>query len=207
MASKFIVFEGLDGCGKTTQAKLLCDRLNQKGIKAQFTAEPTNGESGKLIRRILGGEIKADTPTIAALFAADRVYHNQNPQSGINKLLSDGITVVSDRYYYSSMAYQGIDSDFDWVKSINIDCPYIRKPDICIFLEAPEHVCLDRIRAGRDESQIEIYENEQALRKIKQRFDDVFSSLKNENIVRLSAEGSIEDIAERIDKALSLKLF
>lgn len=197
MQGKFIVFEGIDGCGKTTQAKLLCDYLNENGINAQFTAEPTEYETGKFIRKILGGEIKAETPVIAALFTSDRINHNLHLDSGINALLEQGITVVSDRYYYSSMAYQGVDSDFDWVKSINIDCPYIRKPDICFFLEAPEQVCLERIHCGRDESDIEIYENEQALKKIKKRFDDVFDSL-DDRVERINAVGSISEIADKI---------
>lgn len=195
---RFIVIEGLDGCGKTTQGKLLTETLQARGIPAVFTAEPTTSETGKLIRRILSGEVQSDPATTAALFAADRIRHNLRAQDGICAQIEKGCTVVCDRYYYSSMAYQGMDADPDWVRHINIDCPYIQKPDLCIFLEADTDVCLSRIHAGRDASQIEIFENKASLNRIRARFNEVFRSLPHDAVVRINAEAAIEEIAEQI---------
>lgn len=79
---------------------------------------------------------------------ADRVAHNVNPINGIGKLLSEGRVVLCDRYYYSSLAYQGTVTDPEWVFRINIDCPEIRKPDLCVFLDLDDEECLRRMEQG-----------------------------------------------------------
>lgn len=79
---------------------------------------------------------------------ADRVAHNVNPINGIGKLLSEGRVVLCDRYYYSSLAYQGTVTDPEWVFRINIDCPEIRKPDLCVFLDLDDEECLAPHGAG-----------------------------------------------------------
>ena len=107
--AKFIVFEGIDGAGKTTQIQLLSAALEQRGIKCNVSAEPTKLPIGVKIREKLSGKVPSTPIEMAELFAADRAMHNTHPECGIGKLLSDGITAISDRYYYSSMAYQGKD--------------------------------------------------------------------------------------------------
>ena len=104
---KFIVIEGLDGCGKSTQLRLIKEGLEQYGKRVYLTAEPTNYETGEYIRRILSESLVKDMYLQAALFLADRLEHITHPEFGIEKYLSDGYTVVCDRYYYSSFAYQG----------------------------------------------------------------------------------------------------
>lgn len=104
---KFIVFEGLDGCGKTSQIDILARRLKEKGEKVYVTAEPTNYETGLYLRRILSESLEKDIYLLAALFLADRIEHITHPEKGIKKYLDDGYTVICDRYYYSSLAYQG----------------------------------------------------------------------------------------------------
>ncbi len=100
----FICIEGLDGCGKTTQAKLLVEKL-QKSHNAVYTAEPSRGKIGTFIRnRILYGEKRPPTDVEALLFAADRIEHVENE---IKPALAQGQLVISDRYVYSSLAYQG----------------------------------------------------------------------------------------------------
>ena len=101
MSGKFIVFEGIDGAGKTTQAKLLADKIKMAGGSPVLTAEPTTLPSGKELRRVLSGEIKKSDCEIATLFTLDRIAHNKDPENGIEALLKKGQTVICDRYYYS----------------------------------------------------------------------------------------------------------
>ena len=83
---KFIVFEGLDGCGKTSQIDILARRLKEKGEKVYVTAEPTNYETGLYLRRILSESLEKDIYLLAALFLADRIEHITHPEKGIKKV-------------------------------------------------------------------------------------------------------------------------
>lgn len=200
--SKFIVVEGLDGTGKTTQIKILAEYIKNKGREVEITAEPTSHPSGKLIRRILSGEVPAVSWTLAALFLADRITHNTNTENGIGKMLSEGKTVISDRYYYSTFAYQGHETDLKWAMDMHFNCPEIIKPDLVLFLTMSPEKCIERIRANRPDEAIEIYENTESLTKISHQFDTVFSILKDtENIVYIDADGTVEEVSERLFKA------
>ncbi|MBO7310690.1 MAG: dTMP kinase [Clostridia bacterium] len=173
---KFIVFEGIDGSGKTTQAKILADALEKMGHKVFLTAEPTELPSGKLLRQALGGEIKRRECEMALMFVEDRIAHNKHPENGIDALVEAGITVICDRYYYSTLAYQGHSTDYGWVKSMNIDCPDIRKPDLCIYVDLLPEQSLERISRGR--SSVEIYENVETLTSVRKQFLSVIEDLK-----------------------------
>ena len=200
---KFIVIEGLDGTGKTTQIKKLAEYLESAGEKVHITCEPTETESGKLIRRVLSGEIKSSPWATAALFLADRINHNTDKENGIKKYLAEGCTVISDRYYYSTFAYQGCETDLEWAMDIHYGCPELTRPDIVVFLTMPVEKCLERIRANRPESAIEIYENEASLTKTSEQFDKVFDMLKDrENIVYVDASGTVEEVAQAIQNAV-----
>ena len=201
MDAKFIVIEGLDGSGKTTQIRLLAERLRAMGRSVAETAEPTNGAIGGLVRDALSGFTPRTGAEIAALFMADRVAHNANPVNGIGKLLSEGRDVICDRYYYSSMAYQGTVTDPEWVFRINADCPEIRKPDLCVFLDLDDEECIRRMERGR--SYREIYENENALLAIRKRYYDVFRRLEvRDNIVVVDAGRAPEAVAEDVFAAV-----
>ena len=117
--NKFIAFEGIDGCGKSTQVKLLSEQLSRQGHKVYITCEPTDSAIGKIIRSIFKHEMEADHRTIAGLFVADRLHHLLNKTDGILKKLSEGYTVITDRYYFSSYAYHGAHIDMDWVIEAN----------------------------------------------------------------------------------------
>ena len=132
---KFIVIEGLDGSGKTTQTNIITEKLKAKGINVINQAEPTPHEFGRMCREVLGGRKKVTKSQFALLFTADRIDHNLNPEDGINMHIGRGDTVISDRYYYSTLAYQGVDVGLDWLMSLNLGCEDIRKPDLCIFLD------------------------------------------------------------------------
>ncbi len=203
MSGKLIVIEGIDGCGKTTQTALLCERLESLGYAVFNTREPTDSDCGRLLRAVLSGDIKSDTHEMTILFSADRLWHNLS-ENGIKKHIENGEIVVCDRYYYSTFAYQGLDGDLDLCMHLNLDCPNIRKPDICIFLEMETDACLKRISDNRGADEIEIFENKTALDGIKNRFNFVFEKIKhNENIARIDADASISEVHERIFDEIS----
>ena len=198
---RFIVFEGLDGSGKSTQIDLLCERLKKEGRSVVKTAEPTMLTTGGIIRDALAGNYPRSPEELSALFLADRIAQNVNPKNGIIKLLSEGTDVICDRYYYSSFAYQGMDCDLDWVMKMNINCPSVTKPDVCFFIDVPTDVCKERVdkRGGFRE----IFEREQnTLERVRAKYAEVFKKLENENIVLIKSEGSPEDIAKVIYSSL-----
>ena len=202
MYSKFIVIEGLDGSGKTTQTKITAERLEKRLIKTHVTAEPTKNTYGKLCREYLSGRPASKT-LCAAVFTADRIEHNTDPDDGINAHLNRGETVLCDRYYYSTLAYQGVDVGMDWLKGLNLGCEDIRKPDLCIFLDLTPEVSMQRINSARSSDDIEIYENIPYLTDIRARFYEVINMLKDdENIKIIDASRSIDEVADDIENAI-----
>jgi dTMP kinase len=193
----FIALEGIDGSGKSSQARLLADKLIVAGHNAYRTFEPTNNFVGAIIRKILKGEMKADNRTIAGLFLADRLDHLLNDEYGIMKKLSEGCTVVSDRYYFSSYAYHGTHMDMDWVIDANKMCARILRPDLNIFIDVPPEVSMQRISANREE--IELYETLDNLRNVRAKYLEAFDKLKEEeHVVIIDGNRSIEEIASDI---------
>ena len=200
---KFIVLEGLDGTGKTTQIRKLAEHLESRGEKVYITAEPTDFPSGKLIRRVLSGEVPSSPWSTAALFLADRIRHCSDPVDGIRKHLEAGETVVTDRYYFSTFAYQGYATDLQWTMDIHYSCPELLRPDLVLFLTMEPEKCIRRITANRSAEAIEIYENTEALTKVSRQFDKVFELLRDrENVVYIDADGTVEEVAARIRDAL-----
>ncbi len=200
--SKFIVFEGIDGAGKTTQIELLCAALEKRGLKCKITAEPTDLPSGREIREALSGKTKKTPIEMAEMFALDRAIHNTHPEEGINRALADGITVVSDRYYYSSLAYQGAALGYETVAALNLDNESIRTPDLCVFLDLTPEKSLERI--GKRGEATEIYENFDYLTKTRAMFFDVFERLRarGERIAIIDASGSVSEVSERVLEAV-----
>ena len=194
----FIVFDGMDGTGKTTQMRLLYERLTAAGIPAVLTAEPSTSPDGQALRRALSGKEPASQSRLAALFLLDRIGHNEE----IESWLSEGKTVISDRYYYASMAYQGQGDAFEWVARMNLDCPGIRRPDGCILLDMNPEDSMARIRQNRTTDELEIYETVAQQEKIRSLFHRVTEYLgEQELILEVNAAGTVEEVAERIDAA------
>ncbi|MBR3893652.1 MAG: dTMP kinase [Clostridia bacterium] len=190
---RFIVFEGIDGAGKTTQIELLTSRLTKDGRRVHRTAEPTESVSGGLLRDALSGVSRRSPCEMAALFVLDRIFHNTNPVNGIEKMLADGIDVICDRYYYSSLAYQGSETDAKWVQEMNLSCPEIRRPDLCIFLDLTPEQSMERIASGR--VTVEIYENLDRLTRVRDRFYSVFETLADtDRICVVNAARPIDEI-------------
>lgn len=196
---RFIVFEGIDGAGKTTQIERLAARLRSDGRKVAVTAEPTESVSGGMLRDALGGLQKRTACEMAAMFVLDRIFHNVNP-SGIGALLDSGYDVICDRYYYSSMAYQGSQTDFAWVRDMNLGCPEIRRPDLCIFLDLSPEESLARI--GRDRAKTEIYEKKEILETVRRQFLRVFEELDDKVAVIDTTGQSIDEVAEKVAEAV-----
>ncbi len=195
---KFIVLEGLDGSGKSTQLKRLSESLKAKGETVVLTAEPTNFETGGYLRRILSESQKKNMYLQGALFLADRLEHITHPETGILQYLEKGVTVICDRYYYSSFAYQGTASDMDWVMNINLDCPQILTPDLAIFLDVNPDTCKARIDQVREKP--ELYEKDITLmRKIRNNFLTVFDKLKDkQTIAIIDANKGLDQVEKEI---------
>jgi len=199
----FIVFEGIDGSGKSTQIRKLIGRLAAQGIKCYETREPTDAPIGSLIHQIMTGRVASvDNRAIASLFAADRVDHLLNPYDGICKKLENGISVVSDRYYFSSYAYHGVDIDMDWVIHTNRISSEILRPAVTIFLDLPVKRALERIQ--RERFHTELYEKEERLTKVRKKYFEAFDKLKcTENVAVIDADNNVENIADQVWEKVS----
>lgn len=152
----FIVLEGLDGAGTTTQTARLEEWLRALGLTVVVTREPSDGPIGRLIREMLRnrhGDV--DPSAIALLFAADRVDHLARE---IHPNLSAGNIVISDRYLMSSLAYQGRDGNLPWVEILNQRAD---TPDLTILLDVDLEVCLSRLASRGSEA--ELYERRETL--------------------------------------------
>ncbi|WP_207493223.1 dTMP kinase [Aridibaculum aurantiacum] len=193
----FIALEGIDGSGKSTQTKLLAERMTQQGHKVYTTCEPTARPIGAMIRSILKGEMKADDRTIAGLFVADRLDHLLNEEDGIVKKLEDGFTVITDRYYFSSYAYHGTHMDMDWVIAANAMSADILRPDINIFIDVPPEISMQRV--SRNRQNVELYETLENLVQVRAKFMEAFEKLKDvENIVSINGDQEMDAIANAI---------
>jgi len=153
----FICVEGLDGCGKTTQTKLLVERLKKKGYDAIYTAEPGRGKIGEFIKKYcLHGETRVSSIVEALLFAADRFEHVEKE---VIPALSEGKLVVSDRYAYSSLAYQGAAGlDLEWIGKIN---EHAIRPDLAIFIDVEPETVIQRLKPRRSIMEMKFVEKEE----------------------------------------------
>ena len=201
----FIALEGIDGSGKSTQTKLLAEKLVSFRHKVHATFEPTDRPIGAMIRQILRGEMKADDRTIAGLFVADRLDHLLNEDNGIIKKLEQGTTVITDRYYFSSYAYHGTHMNMDWVIAANAMSAEILKPDVNIFIDVTPEISMQRV--SRNRASTELYETLENLTNVRAKFFEAFEKLKDtERVVIINGDQPIEKIGEDIWKQIQLLL-
>jgi len=139
----FIVMEGIDGCGKTTQAKFLHEWLIKEGHDVFLTAEPTNSIIGKCLKAILSSGVQIDPHALALLFTSDRYEHIKKE---IEPALRDKKIVISERYYHSTIAYQAAQGvDREWLLDIN-SFAIEKKPDIAFLLDIPPESAIPKIQ-------------------------------------------------------------
>ena len=200
--AKFIVFEGIDGSGTSTQSRALAAELEKSGARVHHTWEPSTRPVGLLLRQMLSGALTSsrdpdrDRHLFALLFAADRHDHLWNEDNGICALLSRGHHVVCARYVLSSLAYEGDHPEEEkFVTALNADFPV---PDLTIYLDCPVTTALDRIRSTRE--QIDVFENEQKLSRVHAHYDRLLSSYPGA-VLRLDATLPRHELTECIVKA------
>ncbi len=200
---RFLVLEGLDGAGTTTQSDLLCAWLRKRGRKVHATAEPSRGPFGALVRQILAGRVTGgkagavDPAALALLFAADRLDH---VASEVEPRLAEGCDVVSDRYALSSLAYQAVATgDARWVEWINARAP---APDLTVFLEVRPDVALRRRFAASAER--ELFEVPAFQRKVALAYRRSIRRLlrTGQRVEVLPGEGPIAEVAAAVARAV-----
>ncbi|MEM0340015.1 MAG: dTMP kinase [Acidilobaceae archaeon] len=178
--------EGIDGSGLTTHSKLLVERLKKEGFKAIYTKEPTWSPIGSLIRELLYSDQPLDSDIMALLYAADRLWHLRVSSCvgpGVLKLLEEGYLVISDRYKYSNVAYQGIKSGADWVELLNSRAP---EADLVIYIDVPVSIALSRIKERPSRA---YYETKERLEEIKKALESVLKKVEARGVKVIRVEG------------------
>jgi len=179
--NNFIVLEGLDGAGTSTQCRL----LNQNIKSSILTFEPTDSPIGSLIRKGLQKKIILNQDTLSYLFAADRSDHIYGINGIINKI-KDHI-VICDRYLFSSLAYQSLDLPFKKVYQLN---KYFPMPQVVFFLNTSTDVCQKRIsKRGNNE---EIFEKKELQQKILNNYLKAFDYYKDKGLNLIMIDGNLK---------------
>ncbi len=193
--SLFLVLEGLDGSGQTTQSNLLKEYLEKKGRRVLLTKEPTLiTKTGREIRRILEKEKIVNAAKLQALFAEDRKEHLKKE---IIPALKSNKVVISDRYFLSSLAY-GTASGVDLEYLILLNKEFLQ-PDLTFLLKVSPRICIERIKKrGEKET---LFEEEDRLKKIWQQYKVL--TKKFNDIIIINGEKSIKEVAKDIKKVLN----
>ena len=199
----FVVLEGLDGAGTTTQAQRLAAWMKGQRRRVHLTAEPSRGPIGTQVRHVLSGRLRGaggrdfDPRSLALLFAADRLDHWE---SEIRPRLEEGCDVISDRYVLSSLAYQAVSTgDAPWVAAINSMAP---SADLTVFLRVSPAVALRRRYAASSEP--EIFEFPEFQRKVHRAYVRALAGMVDagERVVELRGDGAIEAIGDAVARAV-----
>ncbi|MBI4085137.1 MAG: dTMP kinase [Candidatus Liptonbacteria bacterium] len=186
---KFVVFEGPDGSGQTTQASLLAKYLANLGREVLLTKEPTSAsEAGKKIRDILDKKNEIDAAGLQKLFAEDRKEHLQNE---IVPALKEGKIVISDRYFFSTFAFGSLGADLEWLISINDE---FLLPDIAFVLVVKPGTSIERIASRGIKTTL--FERLETLRKVVENYKNLGNRF--ENMILIDGERSIEEIHKEI---------
>jgi len=195
MPGKFIVFEGLDGSGITTQATLLRNNLVQDGKNVLLTKEPTDGLIGGIIRACLRKEWRTSPATLQLLMTADRSHHLANE---IEPALKAGKTVICDRYILSTLAYGSLDVDPKFLQQINAA---FRRPNMTIMIDTHPKVCLERMKKSRPH--LELFEDEAKLNAIRNNYLSLKNYFTNTNVIdgNRTPEEVMKDIKKIMEKA------
>jgi dTMP kinase len=199
----FVVLEGIDGSGSTTQARRLVEQLNERGREAVFTCEPSEGPVGRLIRAALehrlvdqqGVERTLDWATLALLFAADRADH---VESVVRPALEHDRVVVSDRYDLSSLAYQSVSAGsppgaLAWIRELN---SRVVRPDLTIVLNVSADVAEHRRRVRAQAR--ELFEVPELQRRLADTYAQAHRLVPEDHVVHVDGEAPLEAVATRV---------
>ena len=186
----FIAVEGIDGSGKSTTIREIKRYLESKGEAVYLTAEPTTLATGKIVRNFLS-ETNSDTPLIhemlALAFAADRINHLREE---IWPALRKKQTVITDRYFFSSVAYQSLNVSYEWVKGIN---RFATLPDVLVFIDVSVDKAVERLTKFRTST--EIYEKRELLHQIDRNYREVIKEFEdNLKVIYLNGNLDIDKI-------------
>jgi len=186
----FIAFEGLDGSGSSTQARLLAEKLEASGHPALVTKEPTaSNPIGRMIRDVLQHKWQASPEALQLLFSADRAEHLKDE---IQPALKKGQIVISDRYLFSTIAFGSLAvPDVEWLKQLNRLYPL---PDMTFLFKLDPAECMKRIHSRGQPT--ELFEKEEKLRKIWKTYEAISKGYPNVHLI--DASQSIEVIREEI---------
>ncbi len=187
--SQFIVFEGLDGAGTTTQSQLL---VESKPNECFWDKEPSDGKYGLKIRQILKGETKESPENLLDLFIKDRKEH----QYLIKNKLNQNLNFILDRYLISTLAYQGLKFPLENLYEMNKD---FKVPDIVFFLDVPVKVCINRLAEEK-----ELFEEKNILTNVRKNYLKAIDLLlkKKWNIILLNGENNIKTLHDEIKQHL-----
>ncbi len=188
--AKYVVLEGMDGSGKTTQAKMLAAFLKSQGFKVFSFSEPTTNVIGKLVKNVLVRKRGYSPETIALSFAADRMLFKDEV---LKKALMENDFVIGDRSYHSSLVYQPLmDLDYHWVKELN---RFVIRPDITFILD----IDIEEYMRRKGNTEV-IFENQEFQKKVRKRYLELPKMLPNEDFVIIDGNRKPEEVHEEIKK-------
>ena len=194
---RFFSLEGIDGSGKSTQLRLLARRMEEVGRPCLTTCEPTPGPIGTLLRQVLTGQVRCDSRVVAPLFVADRLDHLLNEESGLCRAVEDGITVLTDRYYFSSYAYQSVDLPLEWVIEANRPCAELLRPTATLFIDVEPELALERIAQNREST--ELFETMERLTRTREQYFRAFEAQADtERVILLPGDRDPEELSREI---------
>jgi len=190
---RFVVLEGLDGAGTTTQSALLQEAVQRRGERCLATREPTGGPIGRLIRAVLRGDLQMDPCTLALLFAADRSEHLY-AADGIVATLQAGGYVVCDRYLFSSLVYQSLECSAAYVAALNVRFPL---PRHLLFIDTPPRQCQQRVAARQRR---ELFEELPLQQRLLERYLAVLRQFADRGVTvrRIDGSGSRAAVFARV---------
>ena len=190
---------------KSTQLQLLAQKLEAAGVPCLTTCEPTAGPIGKLLRQVLTGQVTCDSRVVAPLFAADRLDHLLNKETGLCQAVDRGMVVLSDRYYFSSYAYQSVDLPLEWVIEANRPCAGLLRPTATLFIDVSPELALERIARNRESA--ELFETKDRLTRTRAQYFKAFALERDrERVVIIPGDRDIEAVAGDIWEAVSTLL-
>lgn len=185
----FIAFEGIDGAGSSTQLELLTKTLRKEGFGVLATKEPTNNVVGGLIKGVLTDSVKLPPDSLQLLFSADRAHHLERE---IIPALKKGNVVLTDRYFFSTVAYGALDLDRNWLLDLNKN---FLIPDFIFLLDVSAKVSIERIKNSRFE--VELFEKEEKLAKVAKNFLALAKKFSKNTYV-LNGQLSKKEVADQV---------